>query len=209
MSNIHISFMEQNDIHKSAKVLSIAMLNNPHHIGVFLGNGENERLEIEKMFFELFNNLPGIVFLATENEEIIGVMRMKSCIGKTIENPDVFEDENDINWRKYVWFKEWAEHDPVEQHWHLGPIGVLPSHRGLGIGTVLMQRFCKEMDIKYVFRKPKFPLVLKKKWTKLELIRLYNSRRNNADENIYSEKSLSAKRFDKILSDITNLLKTN
>ena len=42
MSNFHISFMEQNDIQKSAKVLSIAMLNNPHHIGVFLGNGEEK-----------------------------------------------------------------------------------------------------------------------------------------------------------------------
>ena len=146
MSNFHISFMEQNDIQKSAKVLSIAMLNNPHHIGVFLSNGENERLEIEKMFFELFNNLPGIVFLAKENEKIIGVMRMKSCIGKVTDDPDVFEDENDINWRKSVWFKEWAEHDPVEQHWHLGPIGVLPSHRGMGVGTELMQRFCKEVD---------------------------------------------------------------
>lgn len=146
MSNFHISFMEQNDIQKSAKVLSIAMLNNPQHIGVFLGNGENERLEIEKMFFELFNNLPGIVFLAKENEKIIGVMRMKSCIGKVIDDPDVFEDENDINWRKSVWFKEWAEHDPVEQHWHLGPIGVLPSHRAMGVGTELMQCFCKEVD---------------------------------------------------------------
>lgn len=146
MSNFHISFMEQNDIQQSAKVLSIAMLDNPHHIGVFLGNGENERLEIEKMFFELFNNLPGIVFLAKENEKIIGVMRMKSCIGKVIDAPDVFKDEKDINWRKSVWFKEWAEHDPVEQHWHLGPIGVLPSHRGIGIGTELMQRFCKEVD---------------------------------------------------------------
>ena len=146
MSNFHISFMEQNDIQNSAKVLSIAMLNNPHHIGVFLGNGENERLEIEKMFFELFNNLPGIVFLAKEREEIIGAMRMKSCIGKAIDVPSVFDDENDINWRKLVWLKEWAEHDPFEQHWHLGPIGVLPSHRGLGVGTELMQRFCKEVD---------------------------------------------------------------
>ena len=146
MSNFHISFMEKNDIRKSAKVLSIAMLNNPHHIGVFLGNGEKERLEIEKMFFELFNNLPGVIFLAKENEKIIGVMRMMSCIGKVIDDPDVFEDENDINWRKSVWFKEWAEHDPVEQHWHLGPIGVLPSHRGTGVGTELMQRFCKEVD---------------------------------------------------------------
>ena len=146
MSNFHISFMEQNDIQESAKVLSIAMLNNPHHIGVFLGNSENERLEIEKMFFGLLNGLPGIVFLAKENEKIIGVMRMKSCIGGEIAEPDIVEDENDINWRKTVWFKEWAAHDPVEQHWHLGPIGVLPSHRGRGVGTELMQRFCKEVD---------------------------------------------------------------
>ena len=147
MSNFHISFMEHNDIQKAAEVLSIAMLNNPHHLGVFLGNGENERREIEKMFFELFINLPGLVFLAKENEKIIGVMRMKSCVGKVIGELDTAEDENDINWRKSVWFKEWAEHDPVEQHWHLGPIGVLPSHRGIGVGTELMQRFCKEVDI--------------------------------------------------------------
>ena len=146
MSNLQISFMEQNDIQQSAKVLSIAMLNNPNHIGVFLGNGEKVRLEIEKMFFELLNNLPGIVFLAKENEKIVGVMRMKSCIGKVIDDPDVFEDENDIDWRKSVWFKEWAKHDPVEQHWHLGPIGVVPTHQGLGIGSLLMERFCKEVD---------------------------------------------------------------
>jgi ribosomal protein S18 acetylase RimI-like enzyme len=146
MNNFHISFMEHNDIQKSTEVLSIAMLNNPHHLGIFLGNGEKERLEIKKMFFELFNNLPGIVFLAKEYGKIIGVMRMKSCIGKVVGEPDKVEDENDINWRKSVWFKEWAKHDPVEQHWHLGPIGVLPSHRGTGVGTALMQRFCKEVD---------------------------------------------------------------
>jgi ribosomal protein S18 acetylase RimI-like enzyme len=102
--------------------------------------------EIEKMFLELFHNSPGIVFLAKENEKIIGVMRMKSCTGKVVDNPDMVEDENDPNWRKSVWFHEWAAYDPVDQHWHLGPIGVLPSHRGTGVGTALMQRFCKEVD---------------------------------------------------------------
>jgi hypothetical protein len=67
MRNFCISFMEQNDIRKAAQVLSIAMLENPHHVGVFLGHGENERLQIEKMFFELLTNLPAIVFLAKEN----------------------------------------------------------------------------------------------------------------------------------------------
>ena len=138
--------MEQNDIQQSAKVLSIAMLRNPLHMGVLLGNGEKERLEIEEMFFGLFKNLQGVVFLAKENEKIIGVMRMKSCVGKVMDDLDVFEDENDIYWRKSVWFKEWAKHDPIEQHWHLGPLGVLPTHQGLGIGSMLMERFCKEVD---------------------------------------------------------------
>lgn len=71
---------------------------------------------------------------------------MKSCIGKVIDDPDVFEDENDIVWRKSVWLKEWAKHDLFEQHWHLGPIGVLPTHQGLGVGSRLMDRFCKEVD---------------------------------------------------------------
>ncbi len=147
MSNFQLSFMEQNDIRQAAKVLSKAMLNNPQHVGVLRGNGEKERLEIEKMFFELFNSRPGIVFLAKENEKIIGVMRMKSCIGKVIEDTDVFGDEEDLEWRKSVWFMEWAKHDPIEQHWHLGPIGVLPTHQGAGIGSMFMDRFCKEVDV--------------------------------------------------------------
>ncbi len=138
--------MEKNDIQQSAKTLSIAMLNNPLHIGVFLGNGEKQRLQIEKMFFDLFNNLPGVVFLAKENEKIVGVMRMKSCIGSVIDDSDLPKDENDIDWRKSVLFKDWAKHDPIEQHWHLGPIGVLPTHQGTGIGSILMDRFCKEVD---------------------------------------------------------------
>ena len=143
---MQLSYMQKNDIRESAKVLSIAMLNNPHHIGVFQGNGEEERLEIERMFYELLNNLPGIVFLAKVSEEIIGVMRMRSCIGKVIGSADLLEDENDIDWRKSVWFKEWAKHDPVDRHWHLGPIGVLPTHQGVGVGSSLMDRFCKEVD---------------------------------------------------------------
>ena len=51
------------------------------------------------------------------------------------------------------------------------------------------------------------PLVVKKRWTKLELIRLYNNRKNKVNEKIYSENSLSSKRFDKIFSDINSLLK--
>ena len=147
MHDFHISLMQNNDIQESAKVLSLAMLNNPLHLAVFQGNSENERLEIEKMFYELFIKLPGIVFLAKEHQTIIGVMRMKSCIGsKVVDQSNGFKDENSVSWRKSVWHKEWATYDLEEQHWHLGPIGVLPSYCGMGIGSRLMQRFCIEAD---------------------------------------------------------------
>ena len=147
MGNIQISFMEQSDIQESARVLSVAMLNNPLHVAVFLGKGEKERKEIEKMFSQLLIELPGIVFLVKEKQNIIGVMRMKSWEGiKATDDPKESKDENDISWRKSVWHAEWARHEPLSQHWHLGPIGVLPSHHGLGIGSLLMERFCKEVD---------------------------------------------------------------
>ena len=40
MTSFQISVMEQSDIQGAANVLSRAMLNNPHHIGVFQGNGD-------------------------------------------------------------------------------------------------------------------------------------------------------------------------
>jgi ribosomal protein S18 acetylase RimI-like enzyme len=147
MKNPHISFMEKSDIEETAKVLSIAMLNNPVHIAIFQGNSENERVKIEKMFVELFTKSPGIVYLAREDEKIIGVMRMKSCIGsKRIHNSIEIKENNSIENRISIWRKEWSIYDPVEQHWHLGPIGVLPSYRGEGIGSQLMRIFCKEVD---------------------------------------------------------------
>ena len=147
MGNIQISLMEQSDIQESARVLSVAMLNVPLHVAVFLGKGEKERIESEKNFSQLLVGLPGIVFLAKEKQNIIGVMRMKSCEGRKVNHDHKgSKDENDIGWRKFVWHTEWARHDPLSQHWHLGPIGVLPSHQGLGIGSMLMERFCREVD---------------------------------------------------------------
>lgn len=147
MSTFHISFMEHNDIEESAKVLSLAMVNNPIHIAVFQGNGESERLVIEKMFLELLQKQPGIVFVAKELDKIIGVMRMNSCIGKKVtDEPKDLKDDQDTENRQSFWLGEWVKRDPKEQHWHLGPIGVLPSHRRLGVGSQLMERFCKEVD---------------------------------------------------------------
>ncbi len=51
------------------------------------------------------------------------------------------------------------------------------------------------------------PLSKKKKWFKKDIIELYNGRKNpGSDGKQYSDKSLSAKRFEKIFKDIVELL---
>ena len=51
------------------------------------------------------------------------------------------------------------------------------------------------------------PLTIKKRWSKREVIHLYNQRTNRAkDDLLYSEKSLSSKRLDRIIREIADLL---
>jgi ribosomal protein S18 acetylase RimI-like enzyme len=147
MGKFSISFLEKSDISESSRVLSEAMLNVPLHIAVFQGHGEKERKLIENMFFGLLSDLPGITFLARINRQIVGVMRMKSCSGSKVTNEHAQTgDVTNLDWRKSYLHNEWARHDPLDQHWHLGPVGVLPSHQGEGIGTKLLSRFCQEVD---------------------------------------------------------------
>jgi predicted N-acetyltransferase YhbS len=147
MDNLTISFLEKKDISAASRVLSEAMLNVPLHIAVFQGHGVKERQLIKNMFVELLSELPGITFLARIGGQIVGVMRMKSCDGIKFSNDHTQTvDVNDLYWRKSFWHNEWARHDPSERHWHLGPVAVLPSKQGTGIGKKLLSRFCHEVD---------------------------------------------------------------
>jgi len=51
------------------------------------------------------------------------------------------------------------------------------------------------------------PLTINKRWTKLEIIKLFNERKNTelGEGKKYSEKSLSAKRLGKIISDLVDI----
>jgi len=71
METCRISFLEKGNISEAARVLSMAMLKVPNHVAIFQGHGEKEREIIEKMFFELLIDLPGVTFLARINKKIV------------------------------------------------------------------------------------------------------------------------------------------
>ena len=41
---------------------------------------------------------------------------------------------------------EWDRRALEEPHWHLGPVGVEPALQGCGIGSAMLDRFCRMMD---------------------------------------------------------------
>lgn len=142
-----ISLLEQKDISEAVRVLSIAMLNVPLHVAIFRGQGDEARQRLIRMFDKLLRLLPGVVFLAKVDQQVVGVLRMKSCHGYQPSNQEVTDKKfEDIASRVSHWHSLWAHHDPTEPHWHLGPVGVVPPVQGSGIGTALMRRFCQEVD---------------------------------------------------------------
>jgi ribosomal protein S18 acetylase RimI-like enzyme len=48
--------------------------------------------------------------------------------------------------REQIFWASWAEHDLMEDHWHIGPVGVEPEFQGLGIGRSIMRYLCEIFD---------------------------------------------------------------
>jgi ribosomal protein S18 acetylase RimI-like enzyme len=142
-----VSLLDHRDIPEAARVLGLAMVSCPIHVAVFQGQGDEVRRVQGSMFASLLRRNPGLVFVAKLDGQVIGVLRMKSCSGGRASFPEADEGAlRDTASRLDYWQTIWQCHDPGEPHWHLGPVGVLPSLQGRGIGAVLMERFCQEVD---------------------------------------------------------------
>jgi len=141
--------LKPGDISGAARVLSLAMLSCPIHVAVFQGQDDEVRRVQEHMFARLLSHYPGLVFVTKLDGQIVGVLRMKSCRGRQASASKAGEETlQDTASRLSHWQAIWDQHDPMEPHWHLGPVGVVPSRQGSGVGSALMQRFCHEVDVR-------------------------------------------------------------
>jgi len=147
VNDLKISLLGNRDSSEAARVLSLAMVSCPIHVAVFQGQDDEVRRVQELMFDRMLRQHPGIVYVARLDGQIAGVLRMKSCHGGEASQPEADEGAvHDTASRLGHWQAVWAQHDPREPHWHLGPVGVLPPFQGSGVGAALMGRFCREVD---------------------------------------------------------------
>jgi ribosomal protein S18 acetylase RimI-like enzyme len=149
MSEIIIDTAQSKDSPEAARVTTRAMITNPLVVAVF--NGAQE-------IFEIINRVSfesgwGRIFLAKENEQILGVMRITEwpdCHAKFREGyklpPAAVALLKDSAPLMEQWLQIWGEQDPKEHHWHLSVLAVLPERQGQGIGKKMVSHFIDLLD---------------------------------------------------------------
>jgi ribosomal protein S18 acetylase RimI-like enzyme len=147
MDNIVIEPLRSSDVDEASIVLSRAFSSTPLPRAAF-GDPSDDQRGILGAAFKMMANMPGKAFVAKENGQIIGAMRIvewPECRQPPpADVPLPFPEE--MAQRFGIWQSSWAQHDPKKPHWHLDPIGVLPERQGQGIGSRLMKHFCEYID---------------------------------------------------------------
>lgn len=154
MSKLRIDHAAREDLREAAHVLSIAIAPTRNSIALWGGMGERLRVRIEKtMYLAHLHNPHYRTLIARLDGRIVGVHSMlpwPHC------QPGVLEAIRLARWMLPI--TRWASFkgmvmqavssrlDPPEEHWHLGPIGVLPDQRGHGIGKELVEYALAEFD---------------------------------------------------------------
>jgi ribosomal protein S18 acetylase RimI-like enzyme len=151
MNDMNLVAMVTGEEYQASNVLSVAMVSNPIHDAVLRGHGEVERQRLQDMFLEMLKERPKEVFVMKHESAIVGVLRSQECHEEPMsqERSAVDVDEvtlEDADSRIAHWLRIWDEVDPVEPHRHLGPVGVLPRLQGHGIGSIMMESFCAQVD---------------------------------------------------------------
>jgi predicted N-acetyltransferase YhbS len=109
-----------------------------------------------QVFFRIaLEHMPGEVFVAKKDNRVVGVMRMvewPGCQMKPLQGlrflPTIIKAAGGLGTMRRAMKMRgtWAKKDPKKPHWHLDPLGVAPELQGQGIGSKLMEYYCKHVD---------------------------------------------------------------
>jgi ribosomal protein S18 acetylase RimI-like enzyme len=146
------------ELRGAAQLLGRGMCDNPIDVRVFPISSRHERSQaLARLFAPVLRGLyqRGAILGAFHDNSLAGVCGMASpgaCQPGLLEKiravPAVlFGNPLGTLPRVLTWAAAWARRDPLEPHWHLGPVAVDPQLQRLGIGTAMLAAFCSYVDI--------------------------------------------------------------
>ena len=152
MEQISIELLQAVDIPRAATVAARAFSTDPLAVAVYRERQDKER-QMEATFRRLLEYVPGQVFVAKKDEQVVGMLRMiewpqcqTSFTRMLISLPMMLIKLRGMAVRRLKAQYVWSKHHPSEPHWHLGPVAVVPELQGQGIGSQLIEHFCRYLD---------------------------------------------------------------
>ena len=157
MKELNIRELTPDELKGAARLLGRGMLNNPSNVRAFgIHDGERRCRALTRFFARVLCGLHhrGLIWGAFHSDSLVGVCGMARpgpCQPAPLEKlklvPSVvFGNPIGAPLRVLRWTGEWARRDPVERHWHLGPVAVDVHLRGQGVGSTMLAALCARMD---------------------------------------------------------------
>jgi GNAT superfamily N-acetyltransferase len=153
---LEIRELKQADGDDAAGVLCRGMRDNPNNIAAWGLDGEPREQALVRFFRAVLRGLfvHCRVLGAFDGRTLVGVCAMAPpgyCQPSGSEKVRIatsllLGNKPMVAVRVLKWTTQWTGRDPVEAHWHLGPVAVDAHLQGIGVGGRLMAVFCEWMD---------------------------------------------------------------
>ncbi len=153
MGEYLVEELTEQPLQAMVEILSAAYVDNGLHLAAFPGE-EGDRLTQNRALFGLAMGMLGGTWLCVRaGSDLVGVLRYAPSPG-CIPPPEAQGELGQVfaanlgeaGVRVAEWFKSWSDVHPGGKHWHLGPFAVAPEYQGRGIGSLLMEEYCRRMD---------------------------------------------------------------
>lgn len=153
---IDIRVLTLAELDAAVNLLALGMRGNPLHVEVFGTETERGYRRLRRFLGSLVAYVAsnGMLLGASVQGELLGILGMIQPGRCQPGRMDWLRFAGDILtrhppvrvWRIHRWLSAWAHNDPIEPHWHLGPMAVLPAWRRRGIARTLMTHGCQHVD---------------------------------------------------------------
>ena len=156
LDGLEIGALDASEVGEALGVISRGMRDNPIHIAAFGDVPELRVHRLHRLFAGAFAALPmARHMLAARDDDgtilgVCGMFQPGDCQlapeQQQVIAPYVLGNGPDAAERTMQWLGTWAQQDPDERHWHLGPVAVDAHLQGMGIGSKLLRVFSARMD---------------------------------------------------------------
>ena len=155
-SAIVVRELNEADLPSAVGIVARGMRDNPLHIAALGADAEVRGNRLIRMFSVALPLIlsKGVLLGGFQDDTLVGIAGMvppgkcqPSMKEKVTLVPRIFPAVGGGAFARVGrWMGTWAQHDPAEPHWHLGPVAVDAHLQRRGIGSVLMSEYCARLD---------------------------------------------------------------